>query len=144
MAEEEKATSTESKVMAALEELTFSSLSVIPPKIFKENEEILPGLGQRIMDEAQRRGRHREQMEKLVIEEGFKRSKEGLRWGGSIALTILLITLVLALTGYDVVAASLGLGDLALLVGVFVYGTSSQKRERFEKARILAGREIDE
>ena len=54
-----------------------------PPNILRQYEDILPGATDRILTMAEAQSKHRQHMEKTVVEGDTKRSAQGL-WAGTV------------------------------------------------------------
>ncbi len=107
------------------------------PEILRQFEQVSPGAAERIIKMAEDQSRHRRDLENKVIESDIKRSILGQRLGFIISMTGLIISALVAIYGNPIAGTIIGVGTIASLVGVFMYGTSSRKQEREKK-------EIDE
>jgi len=105
-----------------------------PPQTLERYDKVVPGGAERIVGWVEEQSSHRQTLERLRLEGDLANERRG-QW---FALTITLATLgasaFLIQQGNDVSGLALILTELALIVGIFVYGRESQKRER-EKAR---------
>lgn len=86
---------------------------------------------------AERQAAHRQSLEKFALATDASRSKYGLILGFIVALVFLAGCVALVWHGDPIPGSILGVLDITGLVGIFVYGTESRKRERIEKANIL-------
>lgn len=73
------------------------------------------------------------------------RSDRHRSWGGIIVGGILSAMCVvggiwLVYLGHDGAGATIATAAVAALAGVFVYGTSSKRKERAEKTRVMRGK----
>ena len=110
------------------------------PATLKAYDIVLPGLAERIVERWETQTDHRMSLEKAVIEGDNRRANWGLVSATLISLAVLGVSGLLAMHDHETVAAILAGVDIAALAGVFVYGTSSRKQERIEKAKILTGK----
>ncbi len=85
------------------------------------------------MEMAQRQAAHRQELEKIAMKGGSRDSLLGILVGGLIGLAGLGGSAYALLNGVGWPATSLGGVSLVSLVGVFVYGTSSRRKERQQK-----------
>lgn len=104
-----------------------------PPDILKKFDEVVPGAAERIIKMAEEQSAHRKDLERKVIESDIARSKWGQVLGFFIAITGLAISAIIAIYGSAIAGGIIGVGTLASLVGVFMYGSSSRSKERVEK-----------
>ena len=104
-----------------------------PPEILKKFDEIVPGSAERIMKMAEGQFTHRTELEKKVIDSDIARSKWGQILGFVIALVGLIGSVTISIYGSGLVGAVIGVGTLASLVGVFMYGSQNRSKERTEK-----------
>ncbi|TSC83527.1 MAG: hypothetical protein G01um101417_510 [Parcubacteria group bacterium Gr01-1014_17] len=82
---------------------------------------------------AEEQSSHRRELEKKVITSDISRSKWGQILGFIIAVVGLGVSAVVAVWGSAVAGGIIGVGTLASLVGVFMYGSSVRSKEREEK-----------
>ena len=77
---------------------------------------------------------HRMEMEKIVVIGDSRRSNIGIACAFILSLIILAIG-AYAVIGGDLLGGAAIIGvDIAVLAGVFVYGTNARRRERERKA----------
>jgi uncharacterized membrane protein len=110
-----------------------------PPELLRQYNEIIPGLAERIVGQAERQTNHRIELEKTVINSDIKRSWAGLIIGGMLAFFVTGAGALLVHNGHDGAGAWITGGGLASVVGVFVYGTQQRRKERTEKANLMIG-----
>ena len=125
------------KVIAISEHQVFEasySGPVPPPAILRGYEDLVPGAAARLLAQAERQTDHRIRLERTVVESGAHRSWAGLWCGFALAMTTIIGGCILVGLGHDGAGATIATGGVAALAGVFVYGTSQQRRERQEKA----------
>lgn len=131
------ASSQQKQVVASItQEVSFSG-PLPPPALLREYDTVYPGLAKHIIDLAEKQASHRMHLEKTVVENDARRANWGLVCATVITLVFLGTSAALICTGHDVAGTVLGVTDLAVLVGVFIYGTNSRKQERVQKARIM-------
>ena len=104
-----------------------------PPEILKKFDEIVPGAAERIIKMAEGQFEHRTQLEKKVIDSDIARSKWGQVLGFVIAIVGLFSSVLISIYGDAIVAGAIGVGTLASLVGVFMYGSKVRSEERKQK-----------
>ena len=103
------------------------------PETLKKFNEVVPGAAERIIKMAEDQSRHRRDLEKRVIESDLSRSKWGQILGFVIAIAGLAVSAVVAIYGNAIAGGVIGLGTLATLVGVFMYGAKTRSQEREAK-----------
>lgn len=104
-----------------------------PPEILRGFEDIVPGAAERIIKMAEEQSNHRRELERKVITSDISRSKWGQILGFVIAVVGLGVSAVVAVWGSAVAGGVIGVGTLASLVGVFMYGSRVRSKEREEK-----------
>lgn len=104
-----------------------------PPETLKKFDEVTPGAAERIIKMAEGQFAHRTQLERKVIDSDIERSKWGQILGFVIAVVGLICSAVISIYGSGLVGAVIGVGTLASLVGVFIYGSKSRSDERKQK-----------
>lgn len=108
---------------------TFSG-PIPPPDILQKYDQILPGLAERIMKQAESQTAHRIEIEKRVINSDIINSRLGLIFGfilGIVGITggIYLTSLGMAQSGLFISG-----GSLVSLISVFIYGSRTRRKER--------------
>ena len=103
------------------------------PEVLKEFNAIVPGSAERIIKMAENQSIHRRELEQKVIDSDIKRSKWGQILGFVIAISGLIVSGFVAIYGSAVAGSIIGVGTLASLVGVFMYGSKTRSEERGEK-----------
>ena len=106
-----------------------------PPEILKKFDEIVPGAAERIIKMAEEQSAHRKELERKVIESDISRSKSGQILGFIIAMVGLAVSALIAIYGNAFTGGAIGIGTLASLVGVFMYGSKTRNKEREEKSK---------
>ncbi len=103
------------------------------PDILRQFEQVAPGAAERIIKMAEDQSSHRRDLEKKVIESDISRSRWGQILGFVIAVTGLLVSAVIGIFGNPIAGTVMGTGTIALLVGVFMYGSRLRSEERKDK-----------
>ena len=119
-----------------------------PPGALQQYDAVVPGAANRILAMAESWQRHQEQYEnteqeqegfalsttRMVVTGNSKRSYLGVICAFIIAMTGLVGGIILSATGNWTPGLTISLSSLAILTGVFVYGTQSRNAERRRKA----------
>lgn len=100
-----------------------------PPEILAKYNQVLPGSAERIMAMAEEQQRHREHLEKVVIESNAAVQKLGPILGFIVAMSAVIGGVVVILMGRSAAGLVTILASLGSLVGVFIYGKRSQANE---------------
>ena len=109
-----------------------------PPEILEKYNQAMPGLAERIISMAEQQGRHRQEIEKTVINSNAFVQKVGPFLGFIVAMTAVIGGIVLILKGKDGYGLAAIITALASLAGVFIYGKKQQRKNLDEKAQDLA------
>ncbi len=104
-----------------------------PPEVLKRFDEVVPGSAERIIKMAEGQFAHRTELERKVISSDIARSKLGQVLGFIIAIVGLICSVIISLYGNQIAGTILGVGTLASLVSVFMYGSRVRKEERERK-----------
>lgn len=110
------------------------------PNHLREYDDLVPGSAKQIMDLFEAQSRHRMAMESHVIRSDVRRSWTGLILGFVVAMTVVLCGTWMIATGHDWAGGSMITTGLGSIVGVFVYGSRSQRQERIQKAGMVSNR----
>lgn len=105
-----------------------------PPKQLEEYEKILPGAADRILKMAERQSSHRQKMEEMIVRSNTRDSHYGVVFAFLLGLVIICGGIYLASIGHPY-GTWFSFGGVATLIGVFVYGTRSSRKERTEKVK---------
>jgi uncharacterized membrane protein len=106
----------------------------LPPSAELARYEVtLPGAADRILKMAEDQSRHRQGLENRAIDSDIKRSNRGQIFGIILSSGICIGSFYLISIGKDILGISTLAGTLTTLVGAFIYGTVSRKRERQNK-----------
>ena len=110
-----------------------------PPQVLREYNEIMPGLAERIVAQAERQTEHRISLENKVIGSDIARSRQGLLCGFIVAIVCVIGGVAVAIAGHPAAGATIATGAVGTLAGVFVFGTTARRSERAEKAKMMTG-----
>lgn len=102
---------------------------------------IVPGAANRILAMAEEQSEHRRLLERTVVVSDARRANWGLAAGVGVTFAFLFVCHHLIMAGHEITGALLGVANVGALAGVFIYGSSNRKRERVEKAKIMAEKE---
>jgi len=125
-----------SVMLAQHEEMHFSG-PLPPPEILVAYNQIVPDSAEKIIEQFIRQGQHRMELERLVITSDVKRANWGLVAGFILALLCIAGSFYLISLGFEIAGIAVVLASLASLIGAFIYGTHSRKKERVEKTELL-------
>lgn len=100
------------------------------PDILRQFDAVVPGSAERIIKMAEEQSFHRKELERKVIDSDIARSKWGQILGFVIAVSGLVVSAVVAIFGSALAGGIIGVGTLASLVGVFMYGSKTRSKER--------------
>lgn len=101
------------------------------PEILKKYDEILPGAADRIIKMAEQQAEHRRSIEQQAIKSDIKNSKLGIWFGFIIGISGIIGGVMVAILGRQpLFGGILSFASLASLVGVFIYGTQSRRKEK--------------
>jgi uncharacterized membrane protein len=106
-----------------------------PPSLLREYDAIVPGLAKEIAEGVRSQTQHRQGLENAVIRGGLSHEKLGVIVGGVIAVVSTITGGIVAASGYPWAGGTIATGCVISLVGVFVYGTDSRRKEREKKAQ---------
>lgn len=104
-----------------------------PPNELQKYNEIIPNGAERLMALYEKQVEHRIELEKTVIKADVKKQTLGQIFAFIITMVITIAGVVLLLCDKRIEGLTSIIVALASLVGVFVYGVRSQRKERIEK-----------
>lgn len=104
-----------------------------PPQILIEYNQAVPEAAERIIAMAESQSRHRQELESKVIESDIKNSRLGLHYGLIIGLVAVLGGTFCIAYGHEIGGSIIGGTGLTGLIGVFVYGSRSKRKEREQR-----------
>lgn len=102
-------------------------------------EVILPGAADRILRMAEGQADHRAELETEALRQEGQRSWAGLVSGALLTLGFEGLALVAVLVDRPWFAVAFAAFPLPAILGAFVYGTRSRRREREQRARLMTG-----
>ena len=102
-------------------------------------EAVLPGVADRIVKMAEGQADHRAQLETEALRQEGQRSWTGLVSGALLTLGFEALALVAVLVDRPWFAVAFAAFPLPAILGAFVYGTRSRRREREQRARLMTG-----
>ena len=119
------------RIIGAAIQASFLHVGPIPPpEVLAQYEEVLPGLADRIMVEAERQTAHRQAAEMTVIRNDARQSVFGLAAGVVTVLAALAVAAIFVFQGQPWFGIVALLAPITTLGGVFVHGTYSRRKER--------------
>ncbi len=106
----------------------------IPDPIYLEKyEHICPGAADRIIKMAEKQAEHRQMLESMALKSNTRNSAFGVVFAFILGVITILCGATLAYFGRELSGTLLGSAGLIGLVGVFIYGTRSNQKERASK-----------
>lgn len=128
---------TDSSRTNAFIQASYHRSSILPPPNELERYEALnPGTTKTILESFQKQVDHRIAIERAVIEGDTKRANNGQTMAFIIVVLVLSAGFSLVFLGKDVIGISTVVASLATLLGAFLYGTHSRRKERERKAKL--------
>ena len=115
---------------AAIQTSVLHTGPIPPPEVLAQYEEVLPGLADRIMAEAERQSAHRQAAEMTVIKNDARQSLFGMAAGVVTVLAALAVAAIFVLQGQPWFGIVALLAPITTLAGVFVHGTEARRKER--------------
>lgn len=103
-----------------------------PPALLRQYDDIIPGFSHTLLENWKDQTEHRMDLESKVIDSGVLMAKWGLAAAFTLGMTGIIAATIMATSGAEIPAATVGGISLAGLTGSFIYGTriASQERER--------------
>lgn len=111
------------------------------PDDLAEYERVLPGCADRLISLTERQSRHRQQIEKNLVNSDVKLASRGQTYGFIIGMTVIIGAIALIAVGSEIAGFVSLIVALASLVGVFVYSQIRANR-RPEDEQDGAGTEL--
>lgn len=103
-----------------------------PPGALEKYEQILPGAAERILKLAEDQSKHRQSLEKKVIDQDVRNSLLGIICAFLVSVSFIIASAYTTVNGHPVVGSLIGSGGLTGLVAVFIYGSRARMKERRE------------
>jgi len=110
-----------------------------PPDLLERYDSIIPNGAERIIQLVERQSAHRQDLESRVIGNDILLSRAGLISATVITLGALVVAGILAVNGGSFEGLAAAIGSIAILAGVFYYGTKSRRQEREHKTQVSSG-----
>ena len=107
-----------------------------PPEELEKYELYAPGITKELLAQFKKQSDHRMSLETKVIDSGIVNSRIGQIFAFVIGMTALIFGFVLLLKDKQVSGIATIVCALATLLGVFIYGNESKKKERVEKSQM--------
>ena len=104
-----------------------------PPAILQQYEMIVSGSARKIIENAYSQSKHRQRLETTVVVGGVRHERLGVIIGGTVSIVAIVTGGIVAVLGAPAAGATIATAIVVGLVGVFVYGTDSRRRERQAK-----------
>lgn len=108
-----------------------------PPAVLQAYEDVVPGSAKQIVDLAVAQTYHRIKDEDTRTHGEFRMGYAGIAAGTIVSLSIIALAGYIVSQGGATVAATLVGMPLAAIVGAFIYGTRSRRKEREAKAELM-------
>ncbi|GLI34551.1 hypothetical protein DAMNIGENAA_19840 [Desulforhabdus amnigena] len=107
------------------------------PSILEKYEVLYPGATKLIIDNYLLQTKHRQELEKRVIESGCGDSRKGLWFAFIIGMTGIVGSVACILSGAQIAGSVLGFTSLTGLVSTFIIGTRERRAERETKFKAM-------
>ncbi len=117
-------------------EMELHSGPIPDPYTLQKYENISPGSADRIITMAEKQQNHRMGIEKTVIESKTRDSKLGIILGFVLSLSIFFIAAFAIILDKNIVGLSLIIGDVSVLLGIFLHTKNSNRKERLENRNL--------
>ncbi len=118
--------SSEQIVFLQQKSIIFSGL-LPSPEVLEKFEMIVRGSAERLISIAEKKAIVRTELEVSLIHSDIERAKFGQVFGFVISITGLIGAGIIAVYGNSITGGILGVGTLASLVGVFMYGSKTDR-----------------
>jgi uncharacterized membrane protein len=119
--------------MQLLQRLEQYSGPIPPPELLRQYDQIIDNGAERIFSAFELQTRHRQSLERTVVDGNEERAKRGQWMGFTLAIVVLGLGTSMVFSGHDAAGATIVSADLVGLAGVFVYGRRTQRQEREAK-----------
>jgi len=101
-----------------------------PPQILIQYDQIVPGCAERIISQWEGQSRHRQELEKKVIDADIQQSKLGAFLGFVVSLVTIGAGIFLAYIGQPMEGFAAIITALAGLIGAYGWGSYQRRKER--------------
>lgn len=120
-------------------QMKFHSGPLPSADLLAEYDSVVPGSAGKIIDQFVAQGRHRMDLERVVIHGDVRRSNWGLGAGFVLAAGTIAGSFYMIYLGKDIIGLAGIVMALGTLATAFVYGTISRRKERVEKEKLRPG-----
>jgi uncharacterized membrane protein len=103
------------------------------PNVLRQYNDIEPGTANRIILMAEQQAAHLQLLEKKTVYSGARDSLLGVVFAFILGMFIIDSVTIVILNGHSVSGTILCTTGISTLVGTFIYGTLSSRKERKEK-----------
>jgi len=103
------------------------------PHTLQQYDRIQPGMAKEIIDMARDQSRHRQHLEKTVIEGNAKAQDLGLKLAFILAFSLFLGSFILILMDKPILGIATIIIEITALASVFIYNRRKQSQERATK-----------
>ena len=134
-------TSTHNQSISATAQIQWHQGPLPTPSVLHEYDNVLPGAAERIICMAEEQAKHRQELEKAVIESDIKDSKIGLYLGFIIGVVAIISGTVCIVQGQTIAGGVIGGSAVPGLTAVFVYGSQQRRKEREIKQKQLSAKQ---
>lgn len=117
----------------------YSSGPLPSPQVLAQYNEVLPGLAERLVQQAEGQTRHRQDLERTVVNANVASEKRGQILGFILALVLGAGGLGLVALGHEPWGISVIMTDVVALAGVYIFGKKKQRDELAEKRQAPGG-----
>ncbi len=107
-----------------------------PDDLIKYNQ-AYPDAAKIILEGFQKQSEHRMELEKIVVSGNSRRANRGQLFAFILAVVIICFGGTLLLLGKELEGYVLLVGTVSTLIGIFLYGRKTEKKERIEKFQNL-------
>ena len=111
-----------------------------PPSLLSEYNDIVPDAANRILTMAEKQAEHRMALETFAVHSEVARSYWGLGAAALVALSIAGLAAAAIFTDHDAAGAALGTIDLVGIIGTFIYGNETRRRDLRNRVQVMTGR----
>lgn len=128
---------TQPQVSVQLSQAVTFSGPLPPPEILHEYNKALKGAAERIFAMAEAQAKHRQELEKRIVQSDILKSYLGLGAGFLIAAIAIICGAVVAANDQPWAGAAIGGAPVAALVWAFLRGTNHRREQREAKSHWL-------
>lgn len=121
------------------QEIKVQSGPIPSPETLAGYDDVVPGSAKMLIEWTREQSKHRMYLERRTIDSDANRSWAGLAAGFILCLAAIIIGGALVYLDHDWAGVSFVGAAFGTGLTTFIYGTSSRKQERVEKAKVMAG-----